>query len=251
MKKILFFALVTLICSSSSCKSDPTPIATDNGILSLTFKPTYDSKPLIINKIYDYNGKKVRFTKWQFLVTSPLACSVGQACPTTDEAILVDLTTLDDSLKSIAGFKTSFNNLSLGNFTTLSMGLGVSKELNAKKPNNFPRASPLSDAGNFWDGWQSYIFSKLEGLMDKDGDGKFETGFTLHTGGDASFRNITFTSEKFQVTSQANAAKTFEVNLNTLLRGIDLTAVNSTHQTGDEPTMLKMMDNLSSAFSVK
>ncbi len=254
MKKILFFALVSLICSSSSCKPDPTPIATDNGILSLTFKPTYDSKPLIINKIYDYNGKKVRFTKWQFFINNNCFVKAGtnptSFCVNDNSAALIDFTTLDDSLKSVNGLKVTLNNLSVGSFQSLNFIVGLGPALNDKLPKDFPSSSPLSDGTNYWSGWNSFIFSKLEGLMDKDGDGKFETGITLHTGG----RTNTFAAAiytEFQIDEKGSTNLNLDVNLTELLRGIDLTTVNSTHQTGDEPTMLKMMGNYLAAITVK
>ena len=151
MKKILFFALVTLICSSSSCKPDPVPapVEVKNGIMSLTFKPTYGSKPLTINKIYDYNGKKVRFTKWQFLINN--ACFVKDArnpvntCGNENTVALVDLTTLDDSLKSVNGYKITLNSLPVGSFQSFNFTVGLGPLLNDKLPKDFPSSNPLSD----------------------------------------------------------------------------------------------------------
>ena len=256
MKKILFFALVTLICSSSSCKPDPVPapVEVKNGVMSLTFKPTYGSKPLTINKIYDYNGKKVRFTKWQFLINN--ACFVKDArnpvntCGNENSVALVDLTTLDDSLKSVNGYKITLNSLPVGSFQSFNFTVGLGPLLNDKLPKDFPSSNPLSDGANYWIDWKSFIFSKLEGLMDKDGDGKFETGFTLHTGG----RTNTFVAgfwTDFQVDEKGTTNLNMDANLTDLLQGIDLTTVNSTHQTGDEPTMLKMMNNYLFAITVK
>ena len=252
MKKLIFL-LLPLMLVSSNCKQncvcplyDP-PMA----YLTINFKPTFDNKPFIINQIYEIDGKKVRFTRLSFLITETCAKTSELDGSCGNDAYLVDLTTLDDSTKSAKGFTPFLNTATkLGTMRGLQMGLGVTKNLNVLKPKDFSNSNTLSDAGLYWNDWNSYIFTKLEGLMDKDGDGRFETGITLHTGGDDSFRPIWFPKNlNFEANTLINL--NFEVNVNTILRGIDLSIVNSTHQTGDKPTMLKLMDNLKNAVTLK
>ena len=251
MKKLLLF-LLPLVLMASRCNQPcaciiPTP---PEGILNLNFKPTINAKPFIINQVYVLDGKNVRFTRLHFLLTEtcPNNSSSSNSCGTN--AYLIDLTTLDDSTKSITGFTQKVTQLEEGNKTMFQMSLGVAKTLNAATPKDFATTNPLSDASSYWADWKSYIFVKLEGSMDKDGDGRFETGITLHTGGDDSFRQTWF-PKTFAVDTKGSATLNFEVNINTILRGIDLSTVNSTHQTGDKPTMLKMMDNLKEAIVLK
>jgi hypothetical protein len=251
MKKLLLFLLPILFLSTQcqkdcGCVSPPEP----KGVFSLNIKPILNSKPFVINQIYEIDGKKVRFTRLSFLLTEtcPRVSSESGSCGTN--AYLMDLTSLDDSTKSAAGFTQKITNVSEGNMSKLQMGLGVAANLNASKPKDFASTNPLSDAGLYWETWNSYIFSKLEGSIDKDGDGKFETGITLHTGGNDSFRSIIF-NKTFTVDTQGSTTLNFDLNINTLLTGIDLPTVNSTHQTGDLPTMMRMMDNLKNAIVLK
>ncbi len=220
------------------------------GIMSIIFKPNYNAKPFVINQIYNIDGKNVRFTRLSFLLTEtcPKATSSEGSCGTN--AYLIDLTTLDDSTKSAKGFTQILSNLYEGNKTGLQMSLGVAPNLNTSLPKDFSSSNPLSDAGLYWADWKSYIFTKIEGLIDKDGNGTFETGITLHTGGDDSFRQIWY-PQTFTVDTKGTTTLNLDLNINTLLRGIDLATVNSTHQTGDKPTMLKIMDNLKDAIILK
>ncbi len=251
MKKLLLF-LSPILFLSTQCQKDcgcvtpPIP----QGIMSINFKPNYNAKPFVINQIYNINGKNTRFTRLSFLLTEtcPKASSSEGSCGTN--AYLIDLTTLDDSTKSAKGFTQILSNLYEGNKTGLQMSLGVAPNLNASQPKDFPSSNPLSDGGLYWADWKSYIFTKIEGLMDKDGNGTFETGITLHTGGNDSFRQTWF-PQTFTVDSKGTTTLNFDLNINTLLRGIDLSTVNSTHQTGDKPTMLKIMDNLKDGITLK
>ncbi len=247
MKKLLLF-LSPILFLSSKCKQDTPPV--QQGVMSINFKPNYNAKPFVINQIYNIDGKNVRFTRLSFLMTEtcPKASSSEGSCGTN--AYLIDLTTLDDSTKSAKGFTQIMSNLTEGNKKGLQMSLGVAKSLNALKPKDYVSSNPLSDGGFYWDDWKSYIFTKIEGLMDKDRNGTFETGITLHTGGDDSFRQTWF-PQTFTVDTKGTTTLNFDLNINTLLRGIDLSTLNSTHQTGDKPTMLKIMDNLKDGISLK
>jgi hypothetical protein len=247
MRRLLFL-LLPLILLSLKCKKDPPPEL--QGTLVLNMKPIYNNSPLIINRVYDYNGKKVRFTKLSFFMSNihfPYASVNGE------ERVyfaLADFTSLDDSIKAIKGLDISNNILVRSNYVGVGLSIGVDRVSNAKKPKDFPSSSPFSDAGYYWDDWKSYIFSKLEGLMDKDGDGKFETGFTIHTGGDEVYKTVDF-SKNFTIKEGEITTVNFELNLNKLLNGIDLTTVNSTHQTGDLPTMKLFMGNFKEALTIK
>ena len=247
MKKLLLF-LLPVILLSSRCKEDTPPEA--QGVMSINIKPNYNNKPFVINQIYNINGKNVRFTRLSFLLTEtcPKVNSSDGSCGTN--AYLIDLTTLDDSTKSAKGFTQILTNSSEGSKNGLQMSLGVAPTLNASQPKDFASSNTLSDGGLYWADWKSYIFTKIEGLMDKDGNGTFETGITLHTGGDDSFRQTWF-PKTFAVDTKGSTTLNFDLNINTLLRGIDLSTVNSSHQTGDKPTMLLIMNNLKDGMTLK
>jgi hypothetical protein len=211
------------------------------GVVNINIKATYNSQPFVMNKVYDYNGKKVRFSRFQFFITNGYTVRIVNNSPLEQFATIANFTMLDDSLKASKGIDVAVKNIKVCN-CQFFIGLGVDTLMNKRKPNEYGAGHALADADNYWDSWNSYIFSKLEGSMDKDGDGRFETGITLHTGGNSTFR----TSNAYFIDFDGNnAAKlSFKINMNDLLKGIDLTTINSTHQTGDLPTMIKFMDNL-------
>ncbi len=255
MKKTLPILLAIAIVSlASNCnRKEPLCCEYPIGILDLNFKATYANKPLVINKIYDYEGKKIRFTRFQFFLTSDINY-FGDAKPTgqlsrVPIANLVNFTDANDSLKAANGITLKLN-MGSGNYTSMNFDLGVSKTLNAKLPKDFTPAEPMSDGGNYWTDWKSFIFVKLEGLMDKDGDGRFETGITLHTGGDEALATMKF-DKNYTIQELKTTNVNFELNVNELVKGIDLATVSSTHQVGASPIMKIMMGNFTTALTLK
>jgi hypothetical protein len=251
MRRLLFL-LLPLILMSSKCKKDDV-IA---GSIALNIKTSYDDKPLIINKIYDYKGKKVRFTKWSFFASSiygPIEIIPGSFTEGKENlhynSTFYDFSDLTDSINAQKGITQTVLS-SVGSKEKFNMSIGVERSKNLKKPKDFNSSNPLSDAGNYWDDWNSYIFTKLEGLMDKDGDGKFETGITIHTGGNEVYQTLTFTKNVVVNISETTTING-DLNLNKLLNGIDLTTVNSSHQTGDLPTMKLFIGNFKEALTIK
>lgn len=251
MKKIIpIFFVLALATMSFQCGKEPCcdyPV----GTLNMNFKAIYANKPLIINQIYDYNGKKVQFSRLQFFLTSDInyftqTTSQSDRIPTAN---LVNFTDLDDSLKAAKGVLLPML-VPSGVHTSMNFDIGISKTLNAKTPKNFIFPDGMADNGNYWEDWKSYIFVKLEGKIDKDGDGTFETGITLHTGGDDALKTLQFT-KNYEVQNLKTTSVDFELNINELVKNIDLTTVNSTHQVGSTAVMKVMMGNFQTALTVK
>ena len=248
MKHLLPILFVLGILSTASkCKNDVTPL----GKIALNFKAKFNDLPLVMNQVYDYNGKKLRITKLSFYISGTKLNddNSGISSQITTPTLKVDFTDLDSETKSLSGVNSQFEYFT-SKYTSFSTNIGISKDINAKKPKDFESSNPLSNAGDYWDAWNSYIFTKLEGTLDKDGDGKFETGITLHTGGNEVYTPLNFT-KSFSITEGVTTPLNFELNVNKLIDGIDLATVNSTHQTGDLPTMKKFIGNFSNALILK
>ena len=177
--------LLFVVFTASKCKDDTILL----GSVEMNLKARFNEQPMVLNKVYDYNGKKVRFSKLSFFVSDVLT---GNSNKAAESITLVNFIDNDDSTTAAKGLNITFSQFDMGNMSQFNLGIGVSPEYNAKKPKDFPSLNPLSEASEYWDAWNSYIFSKLEGSMDKDGDGKFETGITLHTGGNEMYQNIKF-----------------------------------------------------------
>jgi hypothetical protein len=245
MKKLILLVFV-LPFLSIKCSLE-TPLPDCSGSLTLNFKPIINAQPFIINKVYELNGKKVRFSKLQFFSSSIITKIISNECKTDEEVIFINLTTLDDSLKATKGFNATIRNRAPGNYKSIILGLGVNPLLNGKTPSDFPTISPLSKSEEYWSGWKSYIFFKLEGLMDKDGDGTFETGITYHTGSDDA--GYTVSIQKVYVIDSSGGLINFDLDVNKLLTGFDFNTLNKIENLSQKDDMKRLMQNLTSALS--
>ena len=245
MTKIALFGLTALLLMAVKCPED----TVEPGLLDLTMQPVFDGKPFIMNKVYNIGGKNVKFSRLAFFV-SGIGLTNGQNTVVEAESpLFFELDGLDDSTKAAAGVTQRLVNLPLDAYKAITLGFGLDSARNAGNPSQFKSSHPLGNPDYYWAAWNSYIFAKLEGVIDRDGDGRYETGITLHTGGNSCYKPKTL-NRAFDVnTSVTNIP--IVLNVNTLINDIDLSTVNSTHSTGDLPTMEKLMTNLAAASSLR
>jgi hypothetical protein len=247
---VFFFATISFQCDLKSPICCEYPI----GDIDIKIKSIYADKPLIINQINEYNGKKIRFTKFQFFLNHEINYFDNPDTTTTNldripRADLLDFTSLNDSAKAAVGVQWGLSSFK-GDKKIMILDIGVGKKLNAKLPKDFTPSEPLFDTTNYRTDWKSFIFVKLEGTMDKDGDGIFETVFKIHTGGDNLLKNVKF-NKNYTVGGVEMAKINFELNMNELLKGIDLANLDSAQQTTISPAARQLMDNFSTAFILK
>jgi hypothetical protein len=249
MRKLLLLIFI-LPLFSSKCEDNPKPIVCE-GVLSLNIKPTINNQPFVSNKVYTINGKKVRFSKFQFYASVATFSSVNSTLDCNDDSniLFLDFTQLDDSIKSSKGITTEPSKVGIGNFGILTIGLGVTANLNVKTPSDFPSTNPLSKSEEYWSSWKSYIFFKLEGLMDKDDNGSFETGITYHTGSD--FVNLPKSIAKDFEVNKFGTMLNLDLDMNKLLTGFDFTTLNKIENLNQKEDMRKLMTNLASAIAIK
>ncbi|MEM9549280.1 MAG: MbnP family protein, partial [Bacteroidota bacterium] len=158
-----------------------------SGTIDFNIKLQYNSEPLVLFEPFIYpDGRSIDFTRISFYISEVTL---------DDENIVnVEFHNLTDShatsILASQGYNWTVEGVPPGFFSTLSFNIGVPAELNEKDPGEFPSGHPLAKPSENWFGWKSFVFLKVEGNMDMDGDGTRETGIALHTGADEALRNI-------------------------------------------------------------
>jgi hypothetical protein len=257
MKKLfpilLVFIIATLFFKCIKIVPQPLCCVYPIGRLDLNFKAFYADKPLVMNQLNDYNGKKIRFTKLQFFLTTDINYFDDIATTAQLDSVpivsFINLTPLTDATTADAGVTISLN-AGMGDKTAMKFDIGVSKSLNAKLPKNFTPSEILFDTTNYRNDWKSYVFMKFEGELDKDSDGIFETIIKLHTGGDALLKTLKF-NKNYKIDALKTTKVNLELNINELLKGVDLAAINQAQQMGISPTTKQIMDNFITALILK
>lgn len=182
---LLLFAAFTL----STCEDDDEPIDQPDNF-TLTFRATYDGELLEKYKNYPFGDKVILFDKFNTYL-SDISLLDG-----TSERVLSDIEMVNftpDSAPDNKAVEVSYKfTVPSGDYTGLKLGYGVKADLNAKDPSDFPTDHPLYIESEYWSGWQSYIFTKIQGKVDLNGDTTPEANIFYHCGSDAVYNMATF-----------------------------------------------------------
>jgi hypothetical protein len=251
MKKIFYFLLpLYLIVFAIACDkiAEPPPESSKIGTLKVRFLPMYDGKPLAMDQAVNLaNTWQIKFQRLSFF------CEVLNGSTPIGTTQLVDFSTIYDENAAKNGVTATFT-LPEGTYPTTNLGIGVGATNNAKKPTDFEKGKPLALSDDYWDSWTSYIFTKTEGKVDKDKNGKFDHAFSYHTGTDEMFRRIGINKNISIVTGQ-NIDMTVEVDFKKILDGksgaIDPIKDQNAHSLSNKAVALKIMDNYPNSVTVK
>lgn len=194
MRHILFLFLITILFTSA-CKDKDS--VTD---VKLNFKANYDGELLLLEKEYMYIGNiPIKFSQFNFYVAN--ISLIKQNGSSNEETELVDIDFVDfpynlnQADQAQSGQTIHINDVPVGEYDGIKIGFGVPAGFNSTRTNDYNSSHPLSMASHYWDGWSSYIFSKIEGKADMDLDGTFETndgeGLTYHMGTDEVYTTKT------------------------------------------------------------
>ncbi len=252
MKKIALFLVGAALVMLASCGKDEPQ--TDNNF-TLTFKATYDGVALEKYKNYPYGDRTVQMNKFNTFLSDLILVKKDGGEQRLSDIEWVDFT--PDLAPDNKAVEVKFQyTVPAGDYTALKIGYGVRADLNAKKPSDFAPSHPLYLENEYWSGWQSYIFTKVQGLYDLDGVGDPESTLTYHCGSDAVYRTGVFNTD-VNVTEKSGAL-TVEFDLKKLLTVngtlLDLSNPdnrNTSHSASNIVLGTKVMDNFANATSVK
>ena len=206
MKKVFLFFTLAALSLLSACDNTDTP---PSSTFTLTFKAMYDGQPLEKYRDYDYDTYRVNFIRFNTFM-SDLALLNGTNVTALSEVEWVDFTPDSATDNFAVEVPLSFTNIPDGDYTGLRMGFGVAPDMNNKRPSDYPADHPLARENEYWLGWASYIFNKIEGQVDLDNNGVYDGGLIYHCGSDAVYRIYDF---NVPITVGQNASATVEIDL--------------------------------------
>lgn len=184
-KSVIVFCMLFIM----SCGDDTMDV-------TFNFALSYDGEPLVMLQEYEYpSGETLKFTRLSFYVSDLQGNSASGNSTLLKDIDLINLSTSHSTVEgATAGFQYTIEDLPAEDFDSYSFLLGVNSDLNTRVPADYSNNHPLANSGEYWIAWDSYIFFKIEGIMDTDNDGEFETNVALHIGSDAAAREITMNS---------------------------------------------------------
>ncbi len=253
MQNILKLAFLSLLISllfitigcdeTNSSEGDITQV-------DVTFRAMYNEAPLEINERYDLDGRTIMIEKLSFYLAD-LSLKDGIKEFSISEIDFIDFTTTNTSQEgAAAGVQISKNTVPLGDFDGLSLSIGVPSDLNESVPSDFSSSHPLGRTSEHWSQWDSYIFSKIEGKYDTDGDPtQLEESFIFHVGTDPMFRIQEFTDMDITTKEGSSTSVELDIDVKELFRSgtgyIDLTVENAIHSNPDNPEGFALASKIS------
>jgi hypothetical protein len=256
MKNLLFALLLgSLMLMAADCNNNDDDVQPEqNGVVELNFKGQFDNDLLMMfARDYDYEADmKVRFQLFRFYVSSIALqhADMPGVAPILDEIALIDFKNVQSEIQANDGITLRYE-VEPGEYSGVNFGLGVSDVLNKTNPGNYDPTHPLSD--NYWSAATGYVFTKIEGNADVDGDGELTEKITFHIGGDQFYRGKTY-NKAFTVRPGQTTRLNFEVDLHRVLAAdasnfIDFRKVTIDH-TNDMDLATFISDNLANAVTL-
>jgi len=253
MKKILFPAFLIGLFAFAGC-DDTTDVVEPASSVTITFKALYDGQPLEKYKLYDYDTYRVEYSRFNTFMSNITLLDGAKEVQLSDIE-WVDFTPDLSTTNMAVAVPITFNNVPDGNYTGIRLGYGVPPALNAKQPKDFAPTHPLSRENEYWLGWGSYIFNKIEGRVDLNNNGVFDGGLVYHCGSDAVFREYTF-NMPIKVEPGANLVVEFDLKKLAVINGtwLDLKIPYNhitSNDNNDVVIATVLMNNFGNATAVK
>jgi len=236
MKKIYWIFAIAVFSIAGSCKPEP---QAEKGDLTLTFKAKYENEPLQLFKAYTApDEQKIEFHVFNFFISDLELVDAAGKTVSLAEHKYVNFNSTTDEAKAKAGIELMFEDLPLGDYKEIRMGIGVKPSLNVKDPADFSSKLALGDAGNYWTAWNSYIFSRVEGRLDTmPTTGNAYLPYLYHSGVDGMYQSKVF--EKIISLEKGSNEIVFEIQAKDFFfkQGaiLDIKAINASHS-GDVGT---------------
>ena len=243
---LLILLVITLVIACNSEEEFAT--------VDVNFTLTYDNEPLVAFEAFDYErGHKILFSKYSMFL-SDLRLHNDEGSVLLSDVEFIDILdgaiTLSDAQE---GKLRTYSNVLFDEYSHLSFNIGVPAEVNATAPADYSSDNPLSNNGEYWVGWSSYIFHKIEGKMDADGDEDPEAGIALHIGSDQAFREIMVNVPISIDQSNEVININFDLKRNLLMGSeyYDFIETPQVHHEGVLPRVLPILDETSQNVEVR
>jgi hypothetical protein len=221
------------------------------GTLTLHFIPKYGDNTLVMEeKVTTQYGYGITFQRLAFFTK----VQDGNAAEKTNgnEVSWIDFSNLTSKTTADKGVTVAFD-LNSGTYNNLNLTIGVPTGLNKKIPSDFKSTNPLSEEGQYWDSWNSYIFTKTEGKIDTSSIASDAFNFSYHTGTDEMFRTVSL-PKNFTIDKDKNTDITIVLDVKELLDGksgvVNPLKDQNAHSLSNKAVALKISDNYKTALKI-
>ncbi|MEM6379090.1 MAG: MbnP family protein [Bacteroidota bacterium] len=245
---IACLALATFACDDNNNNASTVD-------LEMNFTSSFGTEPLLMYaQDYAYeSGMELKFQLFQFYISDVKLLTETKSENNALDLADIELVSFENVQSNEAadqGVSINFQEVPAGTYSGIQFGLGVAPDMNATQPGDYTPGHPLDN--HYWSWARGYVFTKIEGNADLDGDGTFEEKLTFHIGENDYFRTLTIEQN---ITVEEGAKLSFNVDLKKVLidaqgEFLDFSKVSQDH-TNDVNIASFIADNLSTAIELK
>lgn len=250
--RLLVSAIFFFVCFTS-CDDDQVGPPLEFADVEMTFRGTYDSAPFVKNRIYNYEGSRIRFSDFHFFVSSLSATVNNDESFALDEVEFIDLAFFQSEAAAINGFNVNVGRAPVDTYDGFSFGIGVDLELNGSMPSEYGENHPLADPELFDTNLGGYKFFEIAGEVDFDNDTVYDEEFRFTIGFDANFLTVE-SSQNLEILPDVTNQLELDIDLFKVLKNIvaiDFNTQTATTANPDDEIMLILKSNIRSAISVR
>jgi len=271
MKKLSLLLATCAMLYISSCGGDDTTVVQTTTDLDMVVTASFGGETLQMQKEYTLcDGKAIRFTEVNLFVSDIVLLKENNPQTPVTELKEVDFLEFSytDPTEAAGGDTISLQQVPIGTYSGLRLGLGVIADLNRTVPQDYGSESPMNKPSHYWSMTDSYIFAKITGFADLNGDGVITQGgvdtegFTYHIGSDPTYGSASILKQINLVESQIgvmrlnlDVSSVFETN-SVVYDGavidncLDIATYKAAH-TDDLELGTNMMNNLAESITIE
>jgi len=230
--------LAALVFTFSSCDKE-----TDDTQVELQVRFTPGGDLFDPATIYTINGTAVQFNTLRFYLSGIQLEDVAGNPVSTDAYILAQP---NDPAYSLGGVPPQA-------YTAFNFNVGIDSATNHLDPTQYASSNPLApqSPNMHWSWTSGYIFLRIDGIYDGDGDGTPDSGngFEVHLGAD-NFLSTLSIPGSFGGDDSETLTLTLNYDPLALFTGIDFPTVNTTHTMDNMPMAMQVKANIPAAFAL-
>ncbi len=243
---ISFLLLSAAILFSTGCKKE------EKGSLEIRFTGLYGNSSFQLFTDYPTptGGDTIQFQTLNFLLSDIRLVDKDnkEVSLFSDDAAFINFAAPNSLSLSLEDVPT-------GEYKSIRFGIGVPAATNNKTPSQFPATSPLGDVGNYWTAWDSYIFSRVEGILDTSRSNSGTLPYLYHGGANDMYQERTIERE-FSVVGENTTTLLFTLQARDIFYpssgSVDIRAINVSHSaavgTPQFDVALSVIRNLANAI---
>ena len=241
MKYLISLSLLAILLAS--CSND------NENSTTLNFNLKFGDNTLVMYEdVQLQDGTRLRITDVKGYVSDVTLLSGTESTRVSEVKYLELGDAHSDAEEAEEGYKWTVESDLTGAVDGITFDVGLPTELNDTRPADYNSSNDLSRASEYWTNWGSYIYFKVEGNADFDGNGAYESGenIVLHLGTELAYKSVNMSK------SAVDGNMLIELDVENIFTNYDLKGMPTIHADLNEQVknnIETLATNISNSFN--